>query len=59
MDEVFGNLEPGAAPFTETHGYEADIALFSQQGGQRPSGPRTAPTYGLPVLTHHCSNNYG
>ena len=41
------------------HALRAQLALFGQQGGIRPSGARLAPTYGLPALITNCSNNYG
>ena len=37
----------------------AELALFGLEGRRRPSGQAYHHTYGLPVLTTNCSNNYG
>jgi dTDP-glucose 4,6-dehydratase len=58
-DEVYGSLAPEDAPFTEKHPY----APNSPYSASKASGDHLArayfKTYGLPVLTSNCSNNYG
>lgn len=58
-DEVFGSLEPGAAPFTEAHGYEPNSPYSASKAASDHLVRAWHQTYGLPVLTTHCSNNYG
>ena len=58
-DEVYGSLEPNAPAFTEMHRYEPN----SPYSASKASGDHLVrayhQTYGLPVLTTNCSNNYG
>ncbi len=58
-DEVFGSLGPGAAPFTETHPYEPNSPYSASKAASDHLVRAWHHTYGLPVLTTHCSNNYG
>ncbi|MES2977180.1 MAG: dTDP-glucose 4,6-dehydratase [Pseudomonadota bacterium] len=58
-DEVYGSLGPNDAPFTELHRYQPN----SPYSASKASGDHLVRsyhhTYGLPVLTTNCSNNYG
>ena len=58
-DEVYGSLLPGAAPFTERHRYEPNSPYSASKAGADHLVRAWHHTYGLPVLTTHCSNNYG
>jgi len=48
-DEVYGSLGPNDAAFTETTSFAPNS----------PYSASKAASYGLPVLTTNCSNNYG
>lgn len=65
-DEVYGDLPLPNDPAYHTH------AAFNEHSAYRPNSPYSASkaasdhlvrawhrTYGLPVITTHCSNNYG
>ena len=67
-DEVYGSFAKDEPAFTETHAYEPN----NPNNPNNPSNPYSASkaasdhlvrayhhTYGLPVLTTNCSNNYG
>lgn len=58
-DEVFGSLEPGAPGFSETHHYEPNSPYSASKASADHLVRAWHHTYGLPVLTTHCSNNYG
>ena len=58
-DEVYGSLEPGAAAFTETHRYEPNSPYSASKAASDHLVRAYHHTYGLPVLTTNCSNNYG
>jgi dTDP-glucose 4,6-dehydratase len=58
-DEVFGSLPPQAAPFTEAHRFEPNSPYSATKAAADHLGRAWHHTYGLPVLTTHCSNNYG
>jgi dTDP-glucose 4,6-dehydratase len=58
-DEVFGSLAPGAPPFTETHPYEPNSPYAASKAAGDHLVRAWRHTYGLPVLTTNCSNNYG
>ncbi len=58
-DEVFGSLAPGAPAFTETHPYEPNSPYSASKAASDHLVRAWFHTYGLPVLTTHCSNNYG
>jgi len=58
-DEVFGSLEPAAAPFTEDHPYRPNSPYSATKAGSDHLVRAWHHTYGLPTLTTHCSNNYG
>lgn len=58
-DEVYGSLAPGAAPFTESHPYEPNSPYSASKAASDHLVRAWHHTYGLPVLTSNCSNNYG
>ncbi len=58
-DEVFGSLAPGAPAFTEAHPYEPNSPYSASKAASDHLVRAWFHTYGLPVLTTHCSNNYG
>jgi dTDP-glucose 4,6-dehydratase len=58
-DEVYGSLAPGAPAFSEVHGYEPNSPYSASKAASDHLGRAYHHTYGLPVLTTNCSNNYG
>ena len=58
-DEVFGSLEAGAAGFTERHPFEPNSPYSASKAAADHFVRAWHHTYGLPVLTTNCSNNYG
>ena len=58
-DEVYGSLGPGDAPFTETHLYQPNSPYSASKAASDHLVRAWHHTYGLPVLTTNCSNNYG
>ena len=58
-DEVFGSLTPDADAFTETHPYAPNSPYSASKAASDHLVRAWHHTYGLPVLTSHCSNNYG
>ena len=58
-DEVFGSLAPGADAFTEQHPYAPNSPYSASKAASDHLVRAWHHTYGLPVLTSHCSNNYG
>jgi dTDP-glucose 4,6-dehydratase len=58
-DEVYGSLAPGAPAFTEQHPYEPNSPYSASKAASDHLVRAWHHTYGLPVLTTNCSNNYG
>ncbi|SEP35819.1 dTDP-glucose 4,6-dehydratase [Nitrosovibrio sp. Nv6] len=58
-DEVYGSLRKGEPPFTETHRYEPNSPYSATKAASDHLVRAYHHTYGLPVLTTNCSNNYG
>lgn len=58
-DEVYGSLGPTDAPFTETHAYEPNSPYSASKAASDHLVRAWHHTYGLPVVTTNCSNNYG
>jgi dTDP-glucose 4,6-dehydratase len=58
-DEVYGSLASDAAAFTETHRYEPNSPYSASKAASDHLVRAWHHTYGLPVLTTNCSNNYG
>ena len=58
-DEVYGSLAPEAPAFTERHPYEPNSPYSASKAASDHLVRAWHHTYGLPVLTTNCSNNYG
>ena len=58
-DEVYGSLVPGEPAFTERHRYEPNSPYSASKAASDHLVRAYHHTYGLPVLTTNCSNNYG
>lgn len=58
-DEVYGSLGPEDAPFAETHPYEPNSPYSASKAASDHLVRAWYHTYGLPVVTTNCSNNYG
>ncbi|BBN88258.1 dTDP-glucose 4,6-dehydratase [Azospira sp. I09] len=58
-DEVYGSLEKEAPAFTEQHRYEPNSPYSASKAASDHLVRAYHHTYGLPVLTTNCSNNYG
>ena len=58
-DEVYGSLGPSDPPFAETHLYEPNSPYSASKAASDHLVRAWHHTYGLPVLTTNCSNNYG
>ncbi len=58
-DEVYGTLLPTDPPFTETKNYEPNSPYSASKAASDHLVRAWHHTYGLPVLTTTCSNNYG
>lgn len=55
----YGTLTSDAPPFTETHRYEPNSPYSASKAASDHLVRAWRHTYGLPVLTTNCSNNYG
>jgi dTDP-glucose 4,6-dehydratase len=58
-DEVYGSLAPQDPPFKETNAYEPNSPYAASKAASDHLVRAWHHTYGLPVLTTNCSNNYG
>jgi dTDP-glucose 4,6-dehydratase len=58
-DEVYGSLGPDDPAFTETHLYQPNSPYSASKAASDHLVRAWFHTYGLPVLTTNCSNNYG
>lgn len=58
-DEVYGTLGADDPPFKETSRYEPNSPYSASKAGSDHLVRAYFHTYGLPVLTTNCSNNYG
>ncbi|KXK71595.1 dTDP-glucose 4,6-dehydratase [Pseudomonas putida] len=58
-DEVYGSLAGDAPAFTEKHQYEPNSPYSASKAASDHLVRAYHHTYGLPVLTTNCSNNYG
>ncbi len=58
-DEVYGSLEKNAPAFKETHQYQPNSPYSASKASSDHLVRAYYHTYGLPVLTTNCSNNYG
>ncbi len=58
-DEVYGSLQTTDAPFSESHAYAPNSPYSASKAAADHLVRAYHHTYGLPVLTTNCSNNYG
>jgi len=58
-DEVYGSLEKDDPAFRETNQYEPNSPYSASKAASDHLVRAYHHTYGLPVLTTNCSNNYG
>jgi dTDP-glucose 4,6-dehydratase len=58
-DEVYGSLEESSPAFLETNSYEPNSPYAASKAASDHLVRAWFHTYGLPVLTTNCSNNYG
>ncbi len=58
-DEVYGSLTSQEPAFTEEHRYEPNSPYSASKAASDHLVRAYHHTYGLPVLTTNCSNNYG
>ena len=58
-DEVYGTLAADDAPFAENHRYQPNSPYSASKAASDHLVRAWHHTYGLPVLTTNCSNNYG
>jgi dTDP-glucose 4,6-dehydratase len=58
-DEVYGSLTKDEPAFTELHRYEPNSPYSASKAASDHLVRSYHHTYGLPVLTTNCSNNYG
>ena len=58
-DEVYGSLGPGDAAFTETTPFAPNSPYAASKASSDHFARAYFHTYGLPVVTTNCSNNYG
>jgi len=58
-DEVYGSLSPEDPAFTETTAYAPNSPYSASKAASDHLARAYFHTYGLPVVTTNCSNNYG
>jgi dTDP-glucose 4,6-dehydratase len=58
-DEVYGSLGPTDPAFTETTAYQPNSPYSASKAASDHLVRAWHHTYGLPVITTNCSNNYG
>ena len=58
-DEVYGSLGPGDPAFVETTAYAPNSPYAASKAASDHLVRAYCHTYGLPVVTTNCSNNYG
>jgi dTDP-glucose 4,6-dehydratase len=58
-DEVYGSLQKDDPAFSETNRYEPNSPYSASKAASDHLVRAYHHTYGLPVLTTNCSNNYG
>jgi dTDP-glucose 4,6-dehydratase len=58
-DEVYGSLKAEDPPFTESNPYEPNSPYSASKAASDHLVRAWHHTYGLPVVTTNCSNNYG
>ena len=58
-DEVYGSLSATDPAFTETHPYQPNSPYSASKAASDHLVRAWFHTYGFPVVTSNCSNNYG
>ena len=58
-DEVYGSLAPNDPPFSETTAYAPNSPYAASKAASDHLVRACHHTFGLPVVTTNCSNNYG
>lgn len=58
-DEVYGDLDESADPFSETHRYAPSSPYSASKASADHLVRAWGRTFGLPTLITNCSNNYG
>lgn len=58
-DEVYGSLGPNDPPFTEENTYQPSSPYSASKAASDHLVRAYHRTYGMPMLTTNCSNNYG
>jgi dTDP-glucose 4,6-dehydratase len=58
-DEVYGSLALGEPAFTESHRYAPNSPYAASKAASDHVVRAYHKTFGIPVVTTHCSNNYG
>ncbi len=58
-DEVYGSLSPNDLAFTEENAFKPNSPYSASKASSDHLARAAHHTYGLPVLTTNCSNNYG
>lgn len=58
-DEVFGTLQPGDPPFSESTNYAPNNPYSASKAASDHLVRAYHHTYGLPITISNCSNNYG
>ena len=58
-DEVYGSLSPSDPAFKETNPYEPNSPYSASKAASDHLVRAYHHTYGMPMLTTNCSNNYG
>jgi dTDP-glucose 4,6-dehydratase len=58
-DEVYGSLAPSDLPFAETNAFKPNSPYAASKASSDHLVRAWHHTYGLPVITTNCSNNYG
>ena len=58
-DEVYGSLEDGDAPFREDSPYAPNSPYSASKAAADHMARAYFKSFALPVITTHCSNNYG
>lgn len=58
-DEVYGDLEEGDPPFTDTTPYNPRTPYSASKAGSDHLVRAFFETYGLPITISNCANNYG
>ncbi len=58
-DEIYGSLDRGAPAFTEAHPHAPNSPYAASKAASDHLVRAWSKSFGLPVITTNCSNNYG